>query len=311
LPDDAYLQTLTRGLFLLAFAQGRQTRPTWIARVAPELEEKVVEAGTVLYRKDDHPDWIYFIQDGEVELSRDGVAPIVMTGKTLLGALECSVELPRLRTATLMKTSSVVTAPGALWHDLFEDDPAMGRIAFVNTSQNLSSLFSRITNEHMILDHEFNNPLDIPRGSLDLVERMLALSGSQALQLAGMQALTTLAESAEERWFANAEDFADSSASSQVHFLLAGELVAHRREHTGTFTARAGSFVPMQVTHYPDLWSLEIRTPLRTLTFSSEVYLEELEEHLDFSRSVLTTLWRVRDWLLSNLLAPEGKIILT
>ena len=312
MPSDPHLVQLSRRLFLTAFA-GVSRIENWVVdRIAPKLDETFAPKGTVLYREGDAPRFVYFMEQGEVLLSREGAPPIHMIGKWVVGALECGVDLPRTRTATTAVDTRFVTAPGALWHELMEDSFEMVRTAFLGTSRGVEGLYSSLTEER--LDYPGNGlPIDLPRGPLDLVERLLVLSNSGLLATAGMQTLTDLAHEAEEKRLDHVDELRAEGRDERIHLLLEGTVVARRTGRSATVTVRPGSFVPGQLARSKD-WDLESlgsgSSGLRTLAFRPEDLLDEMEEHTDLVRALLGAMWNEREWILSNRLAPDGKIVL-
>ncbi|NOU31533.1 MAG: hypothetical protein HOO96_26840 [Polyangiaceae bacterium] len=306
--DDENLRNLSRSLFLSAFSVGTRVGQWQIDRLAPTLEERQVSPGTVLFREGDIPDFAYFMEGGEVELTRAGTTPLVMKGKWIIGVMECNIELRRLRTATMRSKTRLIAAPAGVWRGIFEDDFWFVRNAFLGTSRAVAALYARLTTEHLVAKH-FTGTLDLPEEPLDLVERLLALSVSNYTRMAGMQALTALAESATEARYATGRALA-AAGTGLGHMLLSGTLVGRRVGHGGSVTIGPGSFLPQGVLYHPENWELENEGELRVLSFRPETMLDELEEHQDLVRSVLGTLWREREWLLEHLVAPEGKIVL-
>lgn len=309
MPSDPHLLQLSRSLFLTAFAGNVRIEPWIVDRIAPKLDELFAPKGTVLYRLGDAPQFVYFMEKGAVAMERDGATPIHMVGKWVLGALECGIDLPRQRTATVLEDTRFVTAPGSVWFELIEDSFEMVRTAFLGTSSALIGLYSRLTEEHLDLPE---TPLAIvlPPTKLDLVERLLVLAGTKLLEGAGMQTLTDLATSAEEHTLANASQLVGSPSEELVHLLLSGTVVARRVDREATVTIRAGSFVPAGIVRSRSGFVLESEGPLRTLAFRPEDMLDEMEEHSDLVRTVLAALWMEREWLLENMIARDGKIVL-
>ncbi len=306
--SDPHLVLLSRGLFLAAFSGSRIEQ--WVVdRVAPRLDEIVVPKGTVLFREGDAPAFVYFMEQGEIMLSRDGVTPIHMVGKWVIGALESGIDHPRTRTATALTDIRFVTAPASTWYDLLEDSFELVRTAFLGTSRGLTAIYANLTEEK--LDYPVSCMcIDLPRGRLDLVERLLVLSSSALLEAAGMQTMTDLAESAEERRFPDASGLTAEGADERVHLLLEGTVTARRIGRAASVTVRAGSFIPSAISRARKQWALESDGPLRTLALRPEGLLDEMEEHPDLVRSILGALWHEREWLVSSMLAPDGKIVL-
>jgi hypothetical protein len=151
----------------------------------------------------------------------------------------------------------------------------------------------------------------LPKGTLDMIERLLVLSDSRVGQGVGMQALTSIAEIMEERVYDSALDVAkDIGDGIRVHLLLNGEFTAQRVGYSGTMTVTPGTFVPFPLLNTPEDWQIRDGGPVRTLSVPPEVMLDELEEHPDLVRAVLGDFWRERDAILSRLDGPEEGIIL-
>ena len=312
MPSDPHLVQLSRRLFLTAFAGAARIENWVVDRIAPKLDETFAPKGTVLYREGDSPRFVYFMEQGEVLLSREGAPPIHMIGKWVVGALECGVDLPRTRTATTAVDTRFVTAPGELWHELLEDSFEMVRTAFLGTSRGVEGLLSSLTEEQLEYPGKAL-PFDLPRGPLDLVERLLVLSNTGLLATAGMQTLTDLAHTAEEKRLGHVNELQTEGRDERMHVLLEGTIVARRTGRSATVRVRPGSFIPHALARSKD-WDLESvgtgSSGLRTLAFRPEDLLDEMEEHTDLVRALLGALWNEREWLLSNKLAPDGKIVL-
>jgi hypothetical protein len=176
----------------------------------------------------------------------------------------------------------------------------------------VEGLFSSLTEEQLDYPGKVL-PFDLPRGPLDLVERLLVLSNTGLLATAGMQTLTDLAHTAEEKRLGHVDDLRAEGRDERSHLLLEGTVVARRTGRSATVTVRPGSFVPRPLARSKD-WDLECMSTgssgLRTLAFRPEDLLDEMEEHTDLVRALLGALWNEREWLLSNRLAPDGKIVL-
>lgn len=308
MPSDPHLLALSRSLFLTAFAGNVRIEPWIVDRISPKLDELFVPKGTVLFRRGEAPQFVYFMENGAVSMEREGVVPLHMVGKWVVGALECGIDLPRRRDAVVLQDTRFVTAPGSVWYELMEDSFEMVRTAFLGTSAGLNGLYARLTDE--TLDYpETPLPIDLPRGDLDLVERLLVISRTHALANAGMQTLTNMAAGAEERRHASATALYDTK-DTRGQLLLDGTIVARRNGREATVTVRPGSFVPGALLRPRGDFTILDEGPVRTLSFRPEDILDEMEEHPDLVRAVLGALWIEREWLLENMRAPSGKIVL-
>jgi CRP-like cAMP-binding protein len=309
--EDLHQAELSRTLIIASFTAGTPIPDQTIVRIARTLDERRVEAGSVLFRQGDAPDYFYFVDNGKISMTREGAKPYHLHGKWVLGLLEASIEMPRIRTATVTETTTLVTAPAQVWRELFEEDFGFSRASFVAANRTQVALYKRITNERMTTA-DFEPPtLDLPKGRLDMIERLLVLSDSRAGNGVGMQALTSIAEVMEERVYDSALDVAkDIGDGIRVHLLLDGEFTAQRVGFSGVLTVVPGTFVPFPLLNMPEDWLLHDSGPVRTLSLPPEVMLDEFEEHPDLVRAVLGDFWRERDAILTLLDGPESGIIL-
>jgi hypothetical protein len=312
MPVEDHFLMLSRSLFLSAFAGNNRVREAQTQRLAPTLQERVVEPGTVLFREGDEPQYLYFMPDGEIEMSRPGVPPVVMRGKWLIGALECGIELPRLRTATMRTKSLLVASPAVVWREIFEDNFGMTQSALLGSTRLVEALHRRIQDEQ--IEGRVGKPevyASLPDEPLDLVERLLVLSASTIFGAAGMQSLTALAAQAEEAWFESAAALRGASIERRSHTVISGVVHARRIGHAGRVTIGPGAALPPSLFTDTAYWQIDSEGPIRTLSNSLDTFANEFEEHADLRRSVLGALWHERDWLLSRLHAPAGEIVLT
>jgi hypothetical protein len=250
------------------------------------------------------------MKDGAIELTRNGVPPIVLDGKFTVGGMECITGQLRTRTAKVVRDSWLVSAPGAVWREMVEEDFGVARRIFLTASRMVTELFSRIVNEKLVLERS-TMPLDpLPEGSLDLVERLLVLSCAKPFAGAGLQSLTELAECISELRFPNAEAFARPDADLRGHLLLSGAFEAKRVGHQGSVKVLPGAFIPPLWLVQEGAWKIEGEGEIRTLAFRPEEMLDSLEVHFDLVRAVLGSLWVQREWLLSHLEPSEGKVVI-
>ena len=303
--DDEHVRQISRTLYFTAFAGAGRAVDAWVMdRIAPHLDERDAPAGTVLFREGDLPNHVFFMQNGRLSLTREGAHPLEMRGKWLIGGIECAVEMPRTRTATVVESTHFVTVPASVWHEIFEDSFETTRTAFFGTSRGISALYDRLKEEPLVLPRQ-EISFDLPRGPLDLVERLLVLSGSRMFCRAGMQTLTDLAEDAEESWF-DPDTGLTSNVDPRGHLVLEGEILAQHPTRGTTLRILPGASTSAGVAN----WRLITKGRTRTLSFSPERLVDEMEEHSDLVRSVLWAIWEDREWALTHVPPTDGVIVL-
>src|SRR6476619_5403651 len=94
-------QLITRELLFAAFA-GPSTEaddPRLLERVAASVEEETVPAGHVLFREGDGSEWVHFMSEGRMRLTRPGAPDWVYIGRWVVGTTDVLVGRRHQRTA--------------------------------------------------------------------------------------------------------------------------------------------------------------------------------------------------------------------
>src|SRR5258708_7004500 len=193
-----------RELSLAAFGIPLDSIDSWVIdRLTSELSEQHVRRRQKLFSIGDVPAFVYFMQDGEVRMVREGSAPWTFRGRWLLGGFEAHLDRPSPRDGVALSEFYVMKVSASVWIDLLEDSFPLARQALVNSSATVANLEERVSGDVPGSAHT-GSPSYVT-SSLDLVERLAFLSDVGMLRGAGVQTLADLAMIAREAVFASGE----------------------------------------------------------------------------------------------------------
>jgi CRP-like cAMP-binding protein len=314
--DDTLLR-LGRELFVAALGLPLDQIESWaVDRLTALLEERSFGAGDVLYRADETADSFYFVQDGEIRMTREGKPPWVVRGRWAVGVLEAVLETPRTHTATAMRDFDAMRVPAGPWVELMEDSFQIARGAVLNAGRATALLEERIPelpirpSSHRVPARGGPHPPDSP---LPLVERLATLVDVRMLGAAGVQSLVDLAAATQESSHeAGATILARGEPRPDVLLVVEGEVLASREEPRvvrhygpGEVVLGAASFVSTG-----PAWEARAALPTRVLSFPIEFWFDLMAEHFDLVRSTLAALSARRDALIEHLAGTTHELVL-
>jgi CRP-like cAMP-binding protein len=302
---DLSLQRTSRELFLSILTGGAGNLETWVIdRMTSVFEEEDVEAGKRLYAVGELPEHIFFIREGAIRLEREGVAPWLMEGRSVVGAFDAILERPHLRTAVAVTPLRILRLRVDLWLELLEDSFGLARAAIRNSVANVAAMVERF----WALQASPRAPavVAIPpiEGPLTFVERVGILAGAPLVRMAGIQVLVELAEAFSEVTFEAGETIFERGVSrGQAFLVLTGEAEGSRHDPELRVRFGPGSWVGgLASLGAPILaWEAHAVTRVRTLAVHLEDYLNLMEEHFDLVRAALAELARLREVVLTEL----------
>lgn len=307
--------SLERELFMAAFGMPAGDIDAWVVdRMVSILEEDWIAPGQVLFREGEAMEWIHFMREGEVRLTRTGAPPWILRGRWVLGAFESMSDVPRTRTATAITEINAMRAPVAAWLDLLEDSFLLTRAAVMRAAFATATLEERVP----MMDHHRAGPSwsrSLPaQRALSLVERLAVLADVRILSGAGVQSVVDLATACTEHWFdAGQTVLARGVDRSDLWLVVQGEVTAARRDPDvsrrygpGDIVCGAAAFgTPARS------WEATAATRSRVMSFPLVAWFDLMEEHFDVVRSTLGALGARRELLLEELASTEEALVLT
>jgi CRP-like cAMP-binding protein len=313
--DDARLQRLSRELFFAAAATPREVLPSWvIERMTSLLDELDVTPGQVLFAAGDPAEFIYFMSDGRVALTREGAVPWRYEGRWAIGVFEVMVDGPRTRTATALSSFRLMRVKADDWLDLLEDSFVLGRAALENSARTVAALAERLSASGIEPDPITTASLmPLPEGRLNLIERLAVLYELDQLRGSGVQALSEMAALAEETTFEAGERILEVGRHKDRTFVvLEGMVEASRSAPSITRLFGPGTLVcgPASFGDPSVPWGAHAKTRARTLAIHHDGWFDLLEENFDMLRAALRGMALAREKILEQMAAQSGELVL-
>jgi CRP-like cAMP-binding protein len=313
--DDRRLQRLTHELFFVAATLGTgESLPTWVVdRITSLFDEVEVTAGQTLFSVGDPAEFIYFMADGRVRLTRDGAAPWTYEGRWAIGIFEVVLDRPRTRTATALSDFRIMRVRGEAWLDILEDSFLLGRAALERSAGTVVALSEQLAALGLAPQPMVAPLMPLPHGKLNLIERLAVLYELVFLRGSGIQTLAELAAVAEEVTFEAGARVAEGGVRNDRTFVvLSGEIEASRPDLSVTRAFGPGTVVlgPASFGEGSIPWALQATTATRTLALRHDDWFDLLEEHFDMLRSTLGAIAMHRDRMLEQMADKAGGLTL-
>jgi CRP-like cAMP-binding protein len=313
--DDVRLRRLTRELFFVAATLGSgDALPSWVVdRITSMFDEIVVDEGQVIFNIGDPAEYIYFMADGRVSLTREGVAPWVYEGRWAIGMFEVVLDRPRARALTALSTFRLLRVRGEAWLDILEDSFLMGRAALERQSRTVAKLVETLALHGIEPKPLVANLMPLPRGKLNLIERLAVLYELVHLRGSGIQTLSELAAVTEETAYDPGDTIMEAGVpKDRVIVVLSGEAEGtrsdpdvKRRFGAGTTLLGAAAYGESATP-----WGAHAVTAVRALWVHNDDWLNLVEEHFDMLRSTLGAMAIQRDQMMEDLANHEGGLVL-
>jgi CRP-like cAMP-binding protein len=299
--EDVRLRRLSAEIFFTGFFRGESLgfEPWLLDRITPRLREVDVRRGDTVYREGEPPRALVLMTSGRLRATRTGAPSYVFDGRWVLGTLDLLAARPRARTLTALIDTHTVELDAEAWLDLMEDSFEAARGAFMGNARSVANLNLRLAPSGGFVppSHLRAVPMTSP---LSFVDRLAAITEIDLLRGASVQTLADLADATEEIVLDDGQLlFARDSAGAKV-FLVIDGLVEASRERP-SLAARFGPGQMVAGAASLGTWGApwEARALMRTrvLTLSIERLLDEMEDHFDLLRSLLTRMSFERDRL--------------
>jgi CRP-like cAMP-binding protein len=273
--------------------------------LAELLRDVAFDAGQVIYREGDASDEMYFVRRGKVGLSRGEVVHEFGPG-SVIGILDVEQDKPRARTATALTDVELLSLSSEDRLELLED-------SFEHTRSLIRMTATRLDEGGRYGGAEIDLAITLaPKPEpLLLIERVFTLRDTPVFRRASIQALVSLAPSAEELRLAAGELLFERGEARGVLFVIVAgclelesssssggtpypEATHPEATHPGGARQRYGSASLLGGgPSFADALarrSARALTPAVVLRVREEDFYDVMEDHFDLARSVLSFL---------------------
>ena len=270
--------------------------------LAELLRAVVFDASEVIYREGDASDEMYFVRRGKVGLSRNGVVHEFGPG-SVIGILDVEQDKPRARTATALTDVELLSLSSEERLELLED-------SFEHTRSLIRMTATRLDESGRYGGAEIDLATTLaPKPEpLLLIERVFTLRDTPAFRKASIQALVSLAPSADEVRLAAGELLFERGEARGVLFVVVAGCVELECSYSNGDTSgpellRPEAPRPAGARHRYGSASLlggapsfgealarqsaRALTPAVVLRLREEDFYDVMEDHFDLARSAL------------------------
>lgn len=294
-------RTIERQIFLRTL---NIARPLGSAakQLAEAMQDRLIPAGSRIYRRGDHAGHIYFVLKGEVELKLEGAESWKLTPPSVVGILDVQQDRARERTAIALSDVHALVLGAEDYFDVLEDNFEYARAGVQGIAVNLHKLSLDLAPTGGF--PEPTGPVaPLPPRPLNLVERTFALHHGPAFRAASIQGVTRLAGLAEEVRYEPGDVISRRGDPCDALVVVALGLVRIDREDPRV-EARfgAGSLVGGYATigHDAHEYDTTVLAPTAALRVRKEDFFDLLEDHFEVTRGILGFLASEREHVLEE-----------
>lgn len=300
-PPSAPLVAIERELFLRSMGGGPQ-QGTTAEQLARAMTDASFRAGEIIYRAGDLARHIHFVTHGEVELTRDDSEPWRLSAPAIIGVLDINLRRPFARTATALTDVRALVLDADDWHEAIDENFDFSTSAILRLAADVHRLHLTISPGGAFLEPPPPSDDDEPH-ALNLQERALALLPVSCFQLAGIQALATLAMGAEERSLERGERLFTIDAPAGSFYVVARGTIQIRRE-APLIQARfgPGSIVggAAALSFATQQYTAEATSRAVVLEIRREDLFDALEDHTEMIHAMLAGLGVERERIMNE-----------
>jgi CRP-like cAMP-binding protein len=297
---NASADLIAREVFLASLIEGGRHLGSALRRLAREMDDVTLAAGESLYRIGERSEHFYFVESGEIELSRVGAVSIKFVERELLGTLDATLQRPHTHDAVATKPTHLLRLRIEDWSELLEDDFEMARRAVTRVAGQVYGL--RLRPPPLGGFDEPGKGPSIALHGLQVVDRILRLREVAAFRRASTQALAELARLG-STMMGKKDDvmFAAGEMKGQLVVIASGEVSEWWKE--ADVKARFGPSSLVGGTgsiSNRDNGEVRVTVEMRAIVLPLEDYFDVMEEHFDVAQSALIAMAEERESLLDR-----------
>jgi CRP/FNR family transcriptional regulator, cyclic AMP receptor protein len=294
--EDRGALSIERQLFLRSWAIARPLAGS-IPHIASLMRDVYYPAGAIIYREGGAPEEVFFIVRGDVHLIADRQEPFKFKDRSVVGILDMLQDRPHARTAVAISDVHALVIRGDDWIEMLEDNSDYARAAIVNQAAGMLDLTADLpTAGFASVDGDWHEPrgpesrTSTSAEPLDLVGKLLVLRATRAFSMARIQALTSMAEAAEDVRFAAGEAvFTEGQLPTSTYVVARGRVALEGQRLRAPVTfgpgALLGGYAGLSARPRPFTARAEVASTL--LAVRNEELLDVMEVHFEVARSLM------------------------
>jgi CRP-like cAMP-binding protein len=297
---EAFSQQIERELFVRRMTWTEMTE-NQLAQWLSTFRDVVFLKGETIYAKGAASDHIYFLSEGDVELSSPEHDSWQFTGTSVIGILDAMVDRPHSRTATAISDVKGLVLRTDDYFDFYEDNSDLTQLSLEGNAASLHEMFLKYRDpERLLLGPSETTLVRTHDQALSLVERLLVIRGMHVFRSAPTQALVALATGAREMKFSAGEVLFRQGDPSTIFWMVANGRVVAERETPRIRAVRGPGDLVENIAAFGSSerqYTATAESDVTLLLVDKEDLLDRIEEHFDLARSIMSYLGLERERL--------------
>lgn len=289
--DDSPTARVQRMLFMRSMPAARSVASA-AEQFAAVSRDVYFDAGSTVYTRGQASELLYFMVEGQAELTAPGQVPWGFGPRDAFGFLDAMLERPHDRTATAVTDVHALVIHFEDWLDILEDNFALGRAMLLFTAEGLLARTLQTAPDggygpaRAVGGGEAEGLAGAGTGALHLVDRLVALRVSDLLWRASVQSLVSLAHHATLRHCRAGETlFATGEAGGRFHIVVAGTVALAHAESALHAEFGRGQLVGGLASLAPNRFGATAVTDASVLVLSHDDWFDLMEDHFDVARA--------------------------
>jgi CRP-like cAMP-binding protein len=305
---ESSIQRVERSIFVRSLF-GKRAAERVAERVAATMRDLYFPAGTVIYRRGEASENLYFIVEGEVTLELPGEPSWVMGPQDGFGFQDAMQDVAHARDARARSDTHVLAFAAEDWLDLLEDHADMGQGAILAQAESIRRAVSEVSPSGGFPEPGQCEPPADFEAPCGIVERIVILRDAPLFERAGIQALAGLARLAKPRAIRSGETLATAGTKSPGLVVVgAGVIGLERAQPELRARFGPGSIVGGLASVGTELldWTVRAETDALALQIAQADWFDLMDDHFDLARSAFAYMAAERGLLMRALAVKNG-----
>ncbi len=281
-----------------------------LSRILDSVEEVSVREGDVLVREGDPCEFMFFMADGRLRLSREGLADFIYEGRWAIGTNDVIIGRPYRRTITALREGPIVRTPARGYLEVVEESFDLASSALVGSVRTTFAVLERLAPDAPFGGCALRTPqLD----TTSLVGRALLLTHVPLLSGGTVQALTDLAGVSATHSLEEGEVlFSPERPENRLFVVAEGAIELSRAGSPTRGVFGRGNAVggALWLVAREGGWTARATERTRLVSFSVDDWWNQMEEHPELARGALSAIAQEREALQEALAERLGELVL-